>query len=269
MAVVGRGRILIWGGASLWVLESENEVARTDFHSHHAIQITLALEGSFELATSAERQCGPAIVVAADARHFFHATGLVAFLFVEPESNAGRAIAAACFQGCELYALPAPGIARHIAALASAFRARADDVELVRLAKDILLDLGGGVQPIAPDRRVRAMIAYAAANLDDPVSLSAAAKAVGLSESRARHLFVEQTGAAFKTYVLWLRLKRAVEIYAAGASLTEAAHEAGFADSAHLSRTFRRTFGLPAAALRVNNRSVQAEMAREPGPMNG
>ena len=29
-----------------------------------------------------------------------------------------------------------------------------------------------------------------------------------------------------------------------GSSLTEAAHEAGFADSAHLSRTFRATFGI-------------------------
>jgi hypothetical protein len=32
------------------------------------------------------------------------------------------------------------------------------------------------------------------------------------------------------------------------------AHEAGFADSAHFSRTFRRHFGLPAASLQVNGR---------------
>ena len=47
--------------------------------------------------------------------------------------------------------------------------------------------------------------------------------------------------------------ERAVALYAAGSSLTQAAHEAGFADSAHLSRTFRRTFGLPAAGLRLHH----------------
>ena len=41
-------------------------------------------------------------------------------------------------------------------------------------------------------------------------------------------------------------------VLAGGRSLTEAAHEAGFADSAHFSRTFRRMFGLPAAALRID-----------------
>jgi AraC family transcriptional regulator len=50
-----------------------------------------------------------------------------------------------------------------------------------------------------------------------------------------------------------LRIERAVQLYAGGRSLTEAAHQAGFADSAHFSRTFRRTFGLPAAAPRLTH----------------
>jgi AraC family transcriptional regulator len=43
-----------------------------------------------------------------------------------------------------------------------------------------------------------------------------------------------------------------VQLYANGSSLTQAAHSAGFADSAHFSRTFRRTFGLAAAELRLD-----------------
>ena len=44
---------------------------------------------------------------------------------------------------------------------------------------------------------------------------------------------------------------RALELFVEGASLTDAAHGAGFADSAHLSRTFRRMFGINAASLVV------------------
>jgi AraC-like DNA-binding protein len=39
-------------------------------------------------------------------------------------------------------------------------------------------------------------------------------------------------------------MKRAVEATKRGANATEAAVEAGFSDGAHLSRTFKATFGL-------------------------
>jgi AraC-like DNA-binding protein len=127
----------------------------------------------------------------------------------------------------------------------------------VDLGKDELLRLGGaiveqlvpGTQERLPDPRIQKIIDYATAHLDEPLSLESASRGIYLSPSRLRHLFVEQTGLAFKTYVLWLRLVRAVQAYSEGGSLTEAAHEAGFSDSAHFSRIFKRTFGLPATTL--------------------
>jgi len=95
------------------------------------------------------------------------------------------------------------------------------------------------------------MSAWAAARLDTPVSLADAAAHVGLSRGRARHLFVESTGLPFRTYLLWLRLMQAVELFSAGSSLTDAAHGAGFSDSSHFSRSFRRMFGIAADSLRV------------------
>jgi len=104
----------------------------------------------------------------------------------------------------------------------------------------------------APDPRVTKLIAWLTPRLEQAISLSDAATFIGLSPGRARHLFVEQTGLSFRTYLLWLRLVRALELYTGSASLTDAAHAAGFADSAHLSRTFRRMFGIAAASLRVS-----------------
>ena len=57
----------------------------------------------------------------------------------------------------------------------------------------------------------------------------------------------------FRPYVLWLRIECALARYVAGKTLTEASHAAGFADSAHLSRTFKRMFGVAPASFRFED----------------
>lgn len=79
---------------------------------------------------------------------------------------------------------------------------------------------------------------------DGPLRLADVAAEVGLSPSRLSHLFRAQTGLPFRAYVRWQRLWRAASASAEGASITDAAHRAGFADGAHLSRVCMRTFGL-------------------------
>jgi AraC-like DNA-binding protein len=114
----------------------------------------------------------------------------------------------------------------------------------------VVEELAPGTEPLPPDPRVQQIIDYAANHLDEPLTLESASRGIYLSPSRLRHLFVEQTGLAFKTYLLWLRLVKAVQTYSDDrVSLTEAAHLAGFSDSAHFSRVFKRTFGLPATTL--------------------
>jgi AraC-like DNA-binding protein len=71
------------------------------------------------------------------------------------------------------------------------------------------------------------------------------------------HLFTEQIGIPLRRYVLWLRLMTAVQFAVQGESLTEAAHRAGFSDSAHLCRTFRRMYGITLSGLVKNSQFVQ------------
>ena len=67
---------------------------------------------------------------------------------------------------------------------------------------------------------------------------------MALSESRFLHLFSQELGITWRPYLLWRRMMCAIQAIINNSSATEAAHLAGFSDSAHLSRTFRTTFGM-------------------------
>jgi AraC-like DNA-binding protein len=253
------GCITIWEGGSLWVFDvppSPRAIERTAAHTHHALQLTFALDGDFRLHVNGEVLGGPAALVAADAPHVFEADGVVALLFVEPESVAGRRLTRRLLSDHGAAALPVEmraGLLQDdaLAILAAFRREPRDRPALLAAGQRLCARLGSAGLAPDTDVRVRRMIDWAATQLEGTVTVAAAARHVGLSAGRASHLFVAQTGLAFRTYVLWLRLMRALERYAAGRPLTEAAHAAGFADSAHLSRTFRRMFGLPATVLEL------------------
>ncbi len=256
MGTKAHGRILVWEGASLWILSAPagEQYPRTDVHAHHVIQVTLALTGRVDFESDRGRVAGSYLAVAPDAPHAFAGTGTVAHLFVASDGQAGREIARTLFADGPIVHLPAERLGDIPARLRATFARRAhSDEDLRALGRELIARLAGeGVRAPRVDRRVAKLIAWVSARLEQPVSLGEVAAVVGLSKGRTRHLFVEQTGLSFRTFLLWLRLVRAVEMFAVGASLTEAAHEAGFSDSAHLSRTFRRMFGIAAATLRLS-----------------
>ncbi len=95
--------------------------------------------------------------------------------------------------------------------------------------------------------------------LDNPehISLPAIAGAVGLSASRFRHLFRDETGITFSGYRLWLKTQRAIARLSHHPDLARAALEGGFADQAHFSRIFRQSFGMrPSQFAKTNFRPV-------------
>ena len=81
------------------------------------------------------------------------------------------------------------------------------------------------------------------------LSVECVAATQGLSSSRLMHLFAEQMGIPYRRYRLWCRLQSSMRNVAAGQNLTTAAIAAGFSDSQHFSREFRRSLGVPASGL--------------------
>ena len=65
---------------------------------------------------------------------------------------------------------------------------RRDDRELIDLGRRVIQRLAGETSASEPDARVRKIVAWAQAQLDNPIGLGDAAKLVGLSKPRLRHL---------------------------------------------------------------------------------
>ncbi len=261
--VTATGRVYFWQGGSLWIGEGKG---RTEWHEHHAHQLALALEGSFRFRAQSDGAWTDfeGALVPSECTHQFeiNGTALIAHLFVEPESSAGRALAAS-FGSRGVSALPSDEARTAARSLFNVLQGRASTDAMVETATAAIATLSG-VAAVAGeelDPRLARGLDYVRANIRKPIALADVAAAVALSESRFRHLFVEGTGSSFRAYLLWLRINLAIEAVMAGASWTEAAHDAGFADSAHLTRTHKRMFGIEPTAIRPVNPSAGREPA--------
>ena len=251
MKLSATGRILFWRGGSLWIgLAGEP----AGLHDHHAVQITLPFPAEHVnlKGPSGNWTRYAAVLVAADQPHAFEARAQhVAQIFVEPESQEGRHLQRR-YHDKGIVALPPALLEQHVERLAAAYRRRESDAALIALARTAVGALSVTIpEPTSPpDARISRAVELMRGRLGDAIPLSAMAAAVHLSPDRFRHLFMKEIGVGFRAYLLWQRLECSLAAFVAGATLTEAAHTGGFADSAHFSRTFRRMFGLAPASVR-------------------
>lgn len=262
-AIVGIGRVVMWNGGSVWI---GRDTGQARPHSHHAIQIALATAHRFRIrgaAVDAWHETSAAIVMP-DRPHLFDGCGhTVAMLFVEPETLAGRALVA-CHRQHDVSLLRDEGLAVHVAALHAVFEARGTDAVLAQAAQRVVEHLAAtSMGSPAVDPRIAVVLARIREHPEAELDLAKAAAVAHLSPSRFRHLFVAQTGISFRAYLLWTRVGLAVAQGMAGGSWTEAAQQAGFADSAHLSRTCRRMFGI-APTMLVREDEARQNRARKP-----
>lgn len=244
MAIAGVGRVYLWQGGSLWIGHS---AGGGEVHAHHAIQICLPLDVRvrFRRSKTADWDDYDGAIVRPDEPHQFDGrNGRVAQLFAEPETAVGRVLLELT-AGTPITPLTR-GQAQPLAqALFAAFDASKDESAMQGAAETALRQLACcAPRPDAVDPRIARVQDALRRRVADAPTLPQAAAQVHLSPGRFRHLFVEQTGISYRAYLVWLRLHAALAAFNQGSNWTAAAHRAGFADSAHLSRSFRRVFGV-------------------------
>jgi AraC-like DNA-binding protein len=211
--------------------------AHQDRHHHQAHQIALGIDAALTVETPQGRLSGMAIFIPAGLQHRLTA-GRVLSIYLDTLSDEARALPVTeAAQPMEI----APS---KVAAMTEALNGPGMPHAQMRARVRQMLQLA---EPPAADPRVARIIAALQEGHRGRETLAALAH---LSPTRFSHWFVEQTGVPLRSYVKWLRLTQSLQHLARGGRLTEAAHAAGFADSAHFSRTFRTLLGLdPSSAL--------------------
>jgi len=85
------------------------------------------------------------------------------------------------------------------------------------------------------------------------ISDESAARRVGLSSSRFRHLFKEHTGESFHQYVIRVRMERACQLLRTTELTIQQIGERIGVDLSHFRRDFKRAFGTTPASFRKIN----------------
>ncbi|MGN9844216.1 AraC family transcriptional regulator [Nonomuraea sp. H19] len=266
-----------WAGtatAASGVLAFTGAIGSAEPHAHAAVQVLLVLDGEVMLTDRHGHQLPvEAAIIPAGVRHELRAApgarGLLAYL--DPAHPAGRAA------GARIVAAGAPDMAGTWQTAARPL-ANAAVTSMITGLVTGPADLPGMLCSIGPAAETRGFPAALSRALeavpqliDGPLLLGDLAAQAGVSASRLGHLFAEHLQLPFPAWRRWARLLHAIEAVRGGATLTEAAHGAGFADSSHLTRVCHEMFGLAPSRLvhlvRPGSQpsgSIQARKGRRP-----
>ena len=241
-----------WDGGAIFV----GTAGVLPAHAHQAIQICFLFEGCIRLRPSDEDPWADYDLGLVPSQHSHAMDGsrtlYGATLFVEPETREGRVLTERYLRGgiANLDRAPVVSVVRELRAAVLERRGRE---AIVALARRLVQHLTQHSEPsVTSDERIVRAVKYVNEHLSAPLTLKQVSGVAHLSPSRFRHLFVEQTGMGLRQYILWRRFVSVWEHRMNGASLSAAAHSAGFADSAHLARTSRRMIGIPPSSLDIS-----------------
>jgi len=231
--------LYVWNDRFLYVGPSK----ATSLHRNHAAVWLNASQGQMQVTLADGTRLANTVVYLPSGTEYAtaEASALIAALFWEPESASFHRIAENFVNQPRAFACP------HADQTSWAMLNKPSTTlaEAERLMSRLFgLDLDSHAALTAMDNRIVAALTFLRESPHLYDSIESLADKVHLSSSRLAHLFKDEIGVPIRRYVLWMKMRRALDLAIAGDSLTTAALSAGFADSAHLSRTVRAMMGI-------------------------
>ena len=234
-----RIHIYVWPDRFLYLGPS----TKTSLHRNHAATWLIAREGAMRVTLgSGEVLENQAIYLPSETEYATDlASSSIAALYWEPESTSFHRALEHIENVPRAYACTRPD--QNDLFKLYEFETTRDDADQL-LAR--IFGFGHLYDSHSPyvDIRINTALAFLRDTPQDYGSIEALSARVHLSPSRFSHLFKKVVGVPVRRYVLWLKMRRALDLAIAGDSLTTAALSAGFADSAHLSRSVRAMMGI-------------------------
>ena len=244
-----RGKVFVWQEQGLFL----GNASATSFHTSPAIKILISLEGEFRLQTTENgdwHNYKSAVIAPGQPHAIDGQNNKLALIILVPEAKAAQPLIPILARK-SLSRIPL-GVVQNFLPIFEEFEQMSvENVETEKICRKMFEKIKNGEELLSAelDKRITKSIAKLRAEHETNVPISEIAANVELSESRFSHLFTEQVGVSVRRYQVWIRLRDAIHLLANGTSLTDTAHEAGFSDSAHLTRTFRQMLGIAPSAL--------------------
>ena len=217
---------------------------RTKAHAHHALEIILAKDLSMTVIHQTKQYTARGIILKADEMHQTSGEGAAIFLYFDPESPFARQFNI-LLKGEGILVLEDEVSLKLIDFLGRGMRENV----LESAIKEYLLETFFAHHPLYSfnpivDERIAKLISFIQMNLVGTQTMKQLTEEACLSESRLFHLFKMEIGIPIRKYILWCRIRQTLQLVINGKSLTQAAQISGFADVAHLNRTFVSFFGV-------------------------
>lgn len=217
---------------------------QTDFHVHYAATLAVTLEKNICIETEQGREEYRVALVGPNTYHRTISPGVeMIALLIDPETYEYGFISDFVKTG-EVKRLEIAAFIPLMERLRNLYNGILNNEE----AWDLHLDLLQTVFPFRRlekniDDRIRKIAYKIRTELPDSIRMKEIGKDFSISEDRLIRLFKENLGIPLRRYLLWVRILSTVKLLKEGKNLTEAAHAAGFSDSAHFTRTFKENFG--------------------------
>lgn len=247
-----RSTIAVWKDRIIWTSPAHT----TDKSTRPAVVILIAATGQMTVGVGSRTLQGRAFLVGSDVTRTLKAEGGVYSLHLDPVHRLSRHLRDGLLRGCEIVDMSdavSPALAACVTQAVGRPESCAESYRTSEIVLNALFPNLVGVEPIDP--RVDMAATWLRLHLPNKLDLAELAELCGLSPGRVSHLITQDLGLSPRRYLLWVKMRRAGEMFVRNIPLTAVAHEIGFSDSAHLSRVFKNYFGLTPSFL-ANNRLV-------------
>jgi AraC-like DNA-binding protein len=252
-----RSNFYMWNGVS--AIFFSNYI--TNVHSHNTLQIVADLHAQFRCRTGdTSWKTYKNIIIREDTPHQLDTKDSVQLIiYLDTETTAARIISERYLQDkqvaepdLDLFRIISPNILQQ-----ALLKPDATTIQNIvsRVLQALTVEITGTAPP-KPDSRIQSTRATIDTIHPGDLSIAALAARVHLSASRLSALFKQHTGIPLYRYILWSRIRFAINHIMTGHPINDAAWEAGFHDNSHFHKMLVTMFGISPSQFLRDNRTM-------------